>query len=257
MLEGFISQLPVYVISLPVILLALSVHEASHGLAAYYLGDPTAKNLGRLTLNPLKHLNPIGFLMMLLFHVGFANPVPINSRNFKNPRRDMALSALAGPVSNLLMAVLSAVVLRLLLLLAGAWMQGDFLTIYNGYLTQGGYAISPLGTVLAILVYMADLSISLNIGLAIFNLIPIPPLDGSRILYVFLPPKWYFGIMKYEQIIMIVMLLLLWQGAFNVPLSLAREGLSSLLYTMTGMGASTEPNTYLNLIYYHIYSLLA
>jgi Zn-dependent protease len=256
MLENFISRLPSYIISLPVILLALSVHEAAHGYVAYKLGDPTARNLGRITLNPLKHLNPIGFLMMLFFHVGFANPVPINSRNFKNPRRDMALSSLAGPVSNLLMALISAVVLRLLLLLGGEIMQEDFLAIYKGYMTQSAYSLSYIGTILSILIFMAELSVSMNIGLAIFNLIPIPPLDGSRILYVFLPPKWYFGIMKYEQIIMIVMLALLWFGMLDTPLYLAREGISSLLYSLTGMGHGSEAGSYLNLIQYHIYSLL-
>ena len=235
MLENFVSRLPSYIISLPVILLALSVHEAAHGYVAYKLGDPTARNLGRITLNPLKHLNPIGFLMMLFFHVGFTNHVPINSRNFKNPRRDMALSSLAGPASNLLVALISAVVLRLLLLLGGEIMQEDFLAIYKGYMTQSAYSLSYIGTILSILIFMAELSVSMNIGLAIFNLIPIPPLDGSRILYVFLPPKWYFGIMKYEQIIMIVMLALLWFGVLTLPLSWAVTGLENLVFSLYGI----------------------
>jgi Zn-dependent protease len=194
--------------------------------------------------------------MMLFFHVGFANPVPINSRNFKNPRRDMAISALAGPVSNILLAMISAVLLRLLLLLAGSVMQEDLKAIYFGFMSQSGYSLSFVGTVLSILIVMADLSVSINIGLAIFNFIPVPPLDGSRVLYVFLPPKWYFGVMRYERYIMFGMLILLMGGILDAPLALAREGISSLLHAMVGMGGESEPAIYLSWIRYHIYSLL-
>lgn len=256
MFDDFFSQLPSYIISLPVVLLALSFHEMSHGYAALKLGDPTARNLGRLTLNPIKHLHPIGFLMMVLFHVGFANPVPINTRNFKNPRRDMAISALAGPISNVLLAIISAVVLRLLLLLCSNVMVEDLSTIYTGQAFGNAYSISAVGTVLCILVYMVYLSVIINLGLAIFNLIPIPPLDGSRIFYVILPPKWYFGVMKYERIIMLVMLGLLFLGILDWPLALAREGLASLLFTVTGMKSGSEPYFLLTLIRLHINSLL-
>ena len=104
------------VLSLPVIILALSVHETAHGFVAYKLGDPTAANLGRLTLNPLKHINPLGFLSMLFFRVGWANPVPINTRYFKKPKRDMALTALAGPLSNLCLAIIFTILLRLVMI---------------------------------------------------------------------------------------------------------------------------------------------
>ncbi|MBQ7337699.1 MAG: site-2 protease family protein [Clostridia bacterium] len=256
MFENFISQLPSYVISLPVILLALSFHEMCHGYVALKLGDPTARNLGRLTLNPIKHLHPLGFLMMLFFHVGFANPVPINSRNFKKPRRDMALSALAGPLSNVLLAIVSAIILRLLLLLCQQTMVDDLYLIYTGILTGSAYRISAIGTILSILVYMSYLSVIINISYAVFNMLPIPPWDGSRVFYVFLPNKWYFGIMKYERIIMIGMFILLMTGFLDAPLQFITNGISSGLFYLTGMDYSSEPFYFLHLILNHINSLL-
>jgi Zn-dependent protease len=228
----------------------------SHGYAALKLGDPTARNLGRLTLNPLKHIDPIGFVCMILFHFGWANPVPINSRYFKNPRRDMALSALAGPLSNVLLAAIFTGILRLLLLLCSTVMTDDLsLILYAG--TQGGaYTLSFGGTILSILVYMCYLGIIINLGFAIFNLIPIPPLDGSRIFYVFLPPKWYFAIMKYERVIMLVMLLLLCSGTLSLPIDHAVKFISNGLFYLTGMGTSTDTFFNLRLIIYHINSLL-
>ncbi len=203
-MSDFLSQLPMKLISLPIILLALSLHELAHGYAASKLGDTTAKSFGRLTLNPLKHLDPIGFLCMLFFGFGWAKPVPINARCFKKPRRDMALTAAAGPLSNIFLAILFAGLLRL-----------DMLAIQGLYGTSlisfalGAEAV-PIGyKLLAVLTYMLYLGVILNLGLAVFNLIPIPPFDGSRILHVFLPPKWYFGLMKYEQYIMIGILILM------------------------------------------------
>ena len=170
-------------LSLPIVLLSLSMHEMAHGFVASKLGDPTAKNLGRVTLNPIKHLDPIGFICMVLFGIGWANPVPINSRYFKKPRRDMALSAAAGPISNLILAVIFAVLLKIayMILLPVTFTSETSLLIAQ------------------ILISFLLLGVRLNITLAVFNLIPIPPFDGSRILYVFLPPKYYFGVMKYER----------------------------------------------------------
>ena len=158
----------------------------AHGFAAYKMGDPTAKNFGRLTLNPLKHLDPIGALCMLLAGFGWAKPVPINARNFKNPRIGMAISGAAGPISNLLLALISALLLKLV-----------FEISFFAFLPQ---------IVISILFTFLLLSVQLNISLAVFNLLPIPPLDGSRILYVFLPTKLYFGIMKYERIIYLILM---------------------------------------------------
>ena len=172
-----------YVLSALAVLVILTIHEYSHGYAAYKLGDNTAKNFGRLTLNPIKHLDPVGAICMLLFHFGWARPVPINPRNFRKPKRDFALVALAGPLSNIICAFLSAFFYLLLL----AWFST--LTFSSGFLFS--IAQNTLN-----FVYIFHV---INIGLGVFNLIPVPPLDGSRILNVVLPTKTYFSIMKYER----------------------------------------------------------
>lgn len=192
--RGYIIQL---LLSLPIILFALSLHEAAHGYIASRLGDPTAKSLGRLTVNPFKHLDPLGFLCMVLFGFGWAHPVPINSRFFKKPRRDMALTALAGPVSNLLAAAVFAVIYGL----------GVFLL--NLALIKGLIQSATLFTFLRYVTYFLYYGVSLNVTLAVFNLIPIPPLDGSRIICAFLPPKAAFGYMKYERFLSLGLLALL------------------------------------------------
>ncbi|MEE9161513.1 MAG: site-2 protease family protein [Candidatus Neomarinimicrobiota bacterium] len=157
------------ILLIPVILLALSVHEVSHGLVAYRLGDPTAKNAGRLTLNPISHLDPIGTLMLFLVHFGWAKPVPVDPRYFANPKRDMLWVALAGPGANMVLAFLSGLVIRFVNL--------------NPQLFLGGYAGQAFVT-------MMVLSLQINLALAIFNLLPVPPLDGSKVLYGILPPQY-------------------------------------------------------------------
>ncbi len=193
-------------LSIPVILIALSVHEVSHGFIAYKLGDPTARNLGRLSLNPLKHLDPIGAICMLLAGFGWAKPVPINTRYFKNPRRDMALSALAGPVSNFLLALI------------GVILEAVFLKIFS----SSPPSSERMYYVREITKMFFSMFISMNVGLGLFNLIPCPPLDGSRIFYVFLPPKYYFGVMKYERYISIAILIALYTGILSTPLGYVR-----------------------------------
>lgn len=254
--SGLADRLPSLLLGLPVILFSLSFHEMAHGYAALRLGDPTARNLGRLTLNPLKHIHPIGFLCMVLFHFGWANPVPINTRNFKNPRRDMALSSAAGPLSNVVLALVFAVLLRLSLWGTSAFFLEDVLSVLsfaNGSVSS--YSVGRAFPIIAILIYMLYLGVIINFSYALFNLIPIPPLDGSRIFYVFLPPKWYFAVMKYEQIIMIVMLLLLWNGWLLGPLQWLVGLLEGLTFSALGM-RSGEPAGILSVIQYFIYSSL-
>ena len=173
------------ILSAVCVFVALTVHEYAHGYAAYKLGDNTARNLGRLTLNPIKHIDPIGALCLLFFHFGWAKPVPINPRYFKNPRRDFAISALMGPIANLLLAFFSA----FLYLLTLKWFIN--LNFSSGLLYNIAY-----NTLSFVAIFH-----SVNIGLAIFNLFPIPPLDGSRIVTLLLPPNLYFKIMKYERVI--------------------------------------------------------
>ena len=152
-------------------LFAVTLHEVSHGYVAERLGDPTARLLGRLTLNPVKHLDPIGTLALLFFGFGWARPVPVNSRNLRNPRQDMIWVSLAGPIINFSLALASALVLR------GLALAGE-----------SSLAAGSMGPYLEPLELMAGFSLYINIILGVFNLIPIPPLDGGRVLTGILPP---------------------------------------------------------------------
>ena len=222
----FLSDILLMLLSLPVMLMALSVHESAHGYAAYRLGDPTAHSLGRITLNPVKHFDLFGFLSMLIFHIGWAKPVPVNARYFKNPRRDFAIVGAAGPLSNICLALIHLLILRLVMIYATN-------SVVNGTLTEGVWM-----TVLALVVYLLYMGVAMNIILAIFNLIPIPPFDGSRIFYAFLPPKWYFGVMKYERYIMLGCIILFFvMRRMNVnPLGAFEDWVINGLFTVTGMG---------------------
>lgn len=203
-------------LSLPCVILALTVHECAHGYAAYKLGDPTARNFGRLTLNPLKHLDLFGTLCMLIAGFGWAKPVPINVRYFKNYKRDMAITAAAGPLSNLLMgavaSALSALFVRFIVPLIP-------------------YSETANNLVLVIILFLQTFAL-LNFTLCFFNLIPLPPFDGSRILFLFLPDKYYFGIMKYERYIMIGLLVLLWTDIIDLPISDIAYTLNSLIINL-------------------------
>lgn len=169
------------IISIVVLLFAVTIHEYSHGKAALSLGDPTAKNAGRLTLNPLSHIDPMGAICMFLFHFGWAKPVPVNPAYFADKRRDIILMALSGPISNL----------------AAAFIAGLFMRYLNI-----GFKVYQM-----LLVYL----ITMNIGLGLFNLLPIPPLDGSHVLENLLPADaagWFRRIRRYAPMIFLGILLL-------------------------------------------------
>ena len=191
-------------------LIAISVHESSHALSAHWLGDDTAKRMGRISLNPLRHLDLMGFLMMVVAHFGWAKPVPVDMRRFKNPKQGMAVTAAAGPISNVLLAIVFG-----------------FLTwiLWAVYLRQGMAAGSMDRNLLYYVVQFCEVSEILNAGLAVFNLIPVSPLDGSKILGLILPEKTYFQLMRYERYGMPVLIVLLALGVLDGPLEFLRGGL--------------------------------
>lgn len=196
------------ILRIAAILLCLVVHEVCHGLAAYKLGDPTAKMNHRLSLNPLHHLDVFGLLMMVTVGFGWAKPVPVDPRYFKKPKKGMAVTALAGPVSNLLLA---------LLLLLGTRLIYDFAPytgVWNG-----------------IFRFLFDTAI-LSIGLGVFNLVPIPPLDGSKVLAAFLPDRAYFQLMRYERYGMLLLLLLSFWGVGGGAVSTAIRWVYQLFFNL-------------------------
>ena len=188
---GFLSL----AVSAAAALVCITFHELSHGYMAWRLGDPTAKMAGRLTLNPIRHIDILGLVMMLVAKVGWAKPVPVDMRYFRNPKGGMALTALAGPVSNFLMAFIGLALCSLI---------STFAPLYPA--------------VLVILCFLCNLVI-LNVGLGLFNLIPISPLDGSKVLFALLPDRIYFQILRYERYVMIALVILVLLGVFQRPLS--------------------------------------
>lgn len=193
------------------VFLCLTIHETCHGLAAYALGDPTAKRAHRLSLNPLRHIDWLGLIMMVAAGFGWAKPVPVDSSYFKKPKQGMALTALAGPVSNFLLALL-------LLLIA----RGEFLRA----VTTGSFS----GTWFSFLVDTA----SLSVGLGLFNLVPIPPLDGSKVLAVLLPDRAYNWLMRYERFGMLVLLVVISVGVGSNALNSAIRWTFTLLCRLVG-----------------------
>ena len=203
-----------YIARFLAIFLIIPMHECAHAFVSWKLGDPTAKAMGRLTLNPLKHLDPIGCASMLLWGIGWAKPVPVDPRYYKNPKKGMALSALAGPLSNFLMAFLCMIPFKI--------------TYYAFYASGGAQALYFITLILQTLVLI-------NISLAIFNMIPVPPFDGSRILGFFLPDRLYFGVMKYERYVFLGIFALLMLGVFDRPLAYLNSAVWNGMDLATGL----------------------
>lgn len=187
-----------------VVFCTLPVHEYAHAFVADKLGDKTARLSGRLTLNPMAHIDILGAIMILFVGFGYAKPVPVNPRNFKNPKKGMALTALAGPFSNILMAVVFMFLSNVLSLFR------------NSLFVQAFYVFFSFAA-------------SINIGLAVFNLIPIPPLDGSRVLELLIPDKYYYKFAQYERYIVIVIFGLIIFGVLDAPLAFLQNHLYSAL----------------------------
>ena len=209
------------VLAIPCIIIALSFHEAAHGYVAYKMGDPTARNLGRLTLNPAKHLDLFGTLCMLVVGYGWAKPVPIQTRYFKNQKKGMALTAIAGPLTNLILGIIGILLYRIALLL-----------VMNSEVMSDTFTNESKGNLILAVLLLLNTFTVYNFSFAIFNMIPIPPFDGSRVLFAFLPDKYYFGIMRYERYIMIAMLVFMTAGpGFSIGriVSLLVGGINSLL----------------------------
>lgn len=185
-INHFIQQL---VILAPPFLFALTFHELAHGYVAWNLGDPTAKNAGRLSMNPLKHLDPLGVIAFIIMKIGWAKPVPVDPRYFKDPQKGMLLVALAGPAANVVMAIVSAILAKLLITM-------PFIPIF----------------ILKPMVGMLVASVWINIMLAVFNCLPIPPLDGSKVLMGILPPETARSYAKLEPFGFILLLVLFYAG---------------------------------------------
>ena len=191
------------------VLICLTVHETCHGLAAYRLGDPTAKSMHRLSFNPLRHIDWLGLAMMFFVGFGWAKPVPVDPRYFKKPKQGMAVTALAGPVSNLLMAVLAIGISKVIYLYA------PYNAVLDGLFVFLLYILAPL-----------------SVGLGLFNLLPIPPLDGAKVLGSLLPDQTYFRLMRYERYGMLVLLALSYFGVTSRAISGAIQGVYLALFKL-------------------------
>jgi Zn-dependent protease len=204
-----------YAILAPGLLLALVCHEVAHGYVAYLLGDPTAKSQGRLTLNPLKHLDPFGTIAFFLVQFGWAKPIPVNMGYFKNPRQGMLLTALAGPGANFILAIISALIIHILFTLE----------IPAGGITE--MIIVPFYLI-------CQASVFVNLILGVFNLIPIPPLDGSNVLAYFLPPDLAYKYMALRRYGFVILIVLIMSGRFT-GFDLVGQVILPVVYGMYGL----------------------
>ena len=208
-MEKIISDL---ILLAPPLLLALTFHEFSHGYVANQLGDPTARLAGRLTMNPIKHLDPIGTLAFFFVKFGWAKPVPVNPSYFRDPRKGMLWVALAGPLSNLFLAIVSAIVVKILIVVITPVRHSAVAT-----------------SILLPFLYMTVKSVWINLMLSIFNLLPVPPLDGGRILGGLLPEDMYRSYMKIEPYGFVIVVLLSFSGVLSFIISPVLQLANSLL----------------------------
>lgn len=206
-----------YLMQAAAALICIVIHEMSHGYAAYALGDRTAKRAGRLSFNPLHHIDPMGLLLMITAGFGWAKPVPVDMRYFKKPKQGMAITALAGPVSNFILAFL-------------ALGCASLLVQFGSFSSELSYNIAS--QVFYFLYYLAVMSV----GLGVFNLIPIPPLDGSKVLFSLLPDRVYVNILRYERYVMLALFGLVFLGVLDGPLHAGRAVVLNLLLRLTGLG---------------------
>jgi len=180
-------------------LICITLHELSHGYVAYRLGDNTAKQMGRLTLNPVKHIDLMGLIMMIVFQVGWAKPVPVNMQNFKNPKNGMAITAMAGPLSNIIITIVALFLYGLLIIPLSAF--------------DAGYHI----------LHLLELTAYISLGFAIFNLIPLPPLDGAKMIYSALKDEHYNKLLNYEGYGSIILIVLVLTGMLGWPVAVVRQ----------------------------------
>ncbi len=199
---------------LMIIFLVLPFHEWAHAWVASLLGDTSIKYRGRLSLNPLSHIDYMGALCLLLFGFGWAKPVPVDDRNFKNPKVGMAIVALSGPLANIVAAMVGGLVFYGLIYLAPA------------------FIVSQIGYYIALFL---EYYIVINCSLAVFNLLPIPPLDGSKILFAFLPDKWVYKFYQYQQIFSITLIVLLFVGVLDIPLAFLQNAVTGFVSTVCSL----------------------
>lgn len=210
-------------LTIPAVLLSLTIHEYTHGLTALKLGDPTAKISNRLTLNPLAHIDPLGAILMLLVGFGWAKPVPVNPRNFKNPRQGMAITAIMGPISNLILALVSVFVFILLYKLRTWLLLVDRLSTFGIHFFE--YLLSFL--------YILHI---LNLSFFLFNLIPFPPLDGSRVIGMLIPTKCYLALLRRERTISYIFFFWLLFGSYVAEYMLSIPFIQSSPFLTTIFG---------------------
>ena len=195
-------------------LLCITLHELAHGYVAWRLGDDTAKNAGRLTLNPIRHIDPLGLLLLVTVHFGWAKPVPVNMNRFENPKAGMAVTAAAGPLCNLLLAAVLLFVYGL---------------VYSPLTAAGSFAARTALNLLST-------TVVLSLSLAVFNILPISPLDGSKVLFAFLNDRQYAWLMRYERYGMLALMVLMYSGILRTPLSQVTDWLLDRLMFLAQWG---------------------